>query len=471
MPARDDGPVAAPKAVVVRGATVWTQGSAGILENADLVVSNGKVVAVGRALAAPPGAIEIDGRGKHVTPGIIDAHSHTAIDGQVNEGTHAVTAEVRMKDVLDPFDVAIYRELAGGTTAANVLHGSANSIGGQNATVKWRRGGSPEDLLIASAPEGIKFALGENPKRSNFQQAPPRYPQTRMGVAAQIRERFLAARDYRRRQEEYRKASAVKGSSVVPPQPDLQLEAIAEILEGKRKIHCHSYKNHEILQMIRTAEEFGVKVATFQHGLEAYKVADEVAKHGAGASIFSDWWAYKFEVYDAIPYAGPLLHERGVLVSYNSDSDELARRLNAEAGKAVKYGGLAPAEALAFVTSNPAKQLGIFDHTGSLEPGKDGDFVIWDGDPLGSSTVALETWIDGKKYFDRAADLARRPALEKERADLVARAKRMSDRKADSDAAKPAAPPVTRPPERPEIPPTPSPGPRPSPTPAAGARR
>jgi len=471
MPARDDGPVAAPKAVVVRGATVWTQGSAGILENADLVVSNGKVVAVGRSLAGPAGAIEIDGRGKHVTPGIIDAHSHTAIDGQVNEGTHAVTAEVRMKDVLDPFDVAIYRELAGGTTAANVLHGSANSIGGQNATVKWRRGGSPEDLLIASAPEGIKFALGENPKRSNFQQAPPRYPQTRMGVAAQIRERFLAARDYRRRQEEYRKASAVKGSSVVPPQPDLQLEAIAEILEGKRKIHCHSYKNHEILQMIRTAEEFGVKVATFQHGLEAYKVADEVAKHGAGASIFSDWWAYKFEVYDAIPYAGPLLHERGVLVSYNSDSDELARRLNAEAGKAVKYGGLAPAEALAFVTSNPAKQLGIFDHTGSLEPGKDGDFVIWDGDPLGSSTVALETWIDGKKYFDRAADLARRPALEKERADLVARAKRMSDRKADSDAAKPAAPPVTRPPERPEIPPTPSPAPRPSPTPSAGARR
>jgi imidazolonepropionase-like amidohydrolase len=269
LPARDDGPVAAPKAVVVRGATVWTQGSSGILENADLVISNGKVVAVGRNLAAPAGAIEVDGRGKHVTPGIIDAHSHTAIDGQVNEGTHAVTAEVRMKDVLDPFDVAIYRELAGGTTAANVLHGSANSIGGQNATVKWRRGGSPEDLLIASAPEGIKFALGENPKRSNFQQAPPRYPQTRMGVAAQIRERFLAARDYRRRQEEYRKASAVKGSSVVPPQPDLQLEAIAEILEGKRKIHCHSYKNHEILQMIRTADEFGVKVATFQHGLEA----------------------------------------------------------------------------------------------------------------------------------------------------------------------------------------------------------
>ena len=475
LPARDDGPVAAPKAIVVRGATVWTQGPAGILENADLVVAGGKVVAVGRGLAAPAGAIEVDGRGKHVTPGIIDAHSHTAIDGQVNEGTHAVTAEVRMRDVLDRFDVAFYRELAGGTPAANVLHGSANSIGGQNATVKWRRGGSPEDLLITTAPEGIKFALGENPKRSNFQQTPPRYPQTRMGVAAQIRERFLAARDYRRRQEEYRKASSAKGSSatgLVPPQPDLQLEAIAEVLEGKRKIHCHSYVKSEILQMIRTAEEFGIKVATFQHSLEGYKIADEIARHGAGASIFSDWWAYKFEVYDAIPYAGPLLHERGVLVSYNSDSDELARRLNTEAAKAVKYGGLAPAEALAFVTSNPAKQLGIFDRTGSLEAGKDADFVLWSEDPLSSSTVALETWIEGKKYFDRAADLARRPALEKERTDLVARAKRISEKKADTAEAKPSSPPPpARPPERPEIPPTPSPAPRPTPTPPSGARR
>jgi imidazolonepropionase-like amidohydrolase len=478
IPARDDGAVAAPKAVVVRGATVWTQGSAGILENADLVVSGGKVVAVGKGLAAPAGAVEVDGRGKHVTPGIIDAHSHTAIDGQVNEGTHAVTAEVRIRDVLDPFDVGIYRELAGGTTAANVLHGSANSIGGQNATVKWRRGGTPDDLLITTAPEGIKFALGENPKRSNFQQTPLRYPQTRMGVAAQIRERFLAARDYRRRQEEYRKASSGKGSAaagLVPPQPDLQLEAIAEILEGKRRIHCHSYVKSEILQMIRTAEEFGVKIATFQHSLEGYKVADEIAKHGAGASIFSDWWAYKFEVYDAIPYAGPLLHERGVLVSYNSDSDELARRLNTEAAKAVKYGGMAPAEALAFVTSNPAKQLGIFDRTGSLEPGKDGDFVVWSEDPLSSSTVALETWIEGKKYFDRAADLARRPALDKERADLVAKAKKILDRGAKPESEKPGgAPPpppqATRAPEEPELKPT-SPAGTPAPTPTPAPRR
>jgi imidazolonepropionase-like amidohydrolase len=328
---------------------------------------------------------------------------------------------------------------------------------------------------MTTAPEGIKFALGENPKRSNVQQTPPRYPQTRMGVAAQIRERFLAARDYRRRQEEYRKASGGRGASLVPPRPDLQLEAIAEILEGKRRIHCHSYVKSEILQMIRTAEEFGVKIATFQHTLEGYKVADEIAKHGAGASIFSDWWAYKFEVYDAIPYAGPLLHVRGASVSYNSDSDELARRLNTEAAKAVKYGGLAPADALAFVTSNPARQLGIFDRTGSLEPGKVGDFVVWSKDPLESDTVALETWIEGKKYFDRAADLARRAVLDRERADLVAKAKKMLERGAKPEAEKPAgAPPpppqATRPPEQPEIPPTPSVPPATSPTPAASSR-
>ena len=482
FPSRDDGPLASPPAVVVRGATVWTQGGRGILENADVAVSGGKIVAVGRGLSAPAGAVEIDGRGKHVTPGIIDAHSHTAIDGQVNELTHNVTAEVRVRDVLDPFDPSIYRQLAGGTTAANVLHGSGNAIGGQNATVKWRRGGGPDDLVIRTAPEGIKFALGENPKRSNVNLpsgTPPRYPQTRMGVANLIRERFLAARDYRKRQEEYRKASAGKGSAAagkVPPRPDLQLEAIAEILEGKRKIHCHSYVKGEILEMIRTADEFGVEIATFQHTLEGYKVADEIAKHGAGASIFTDWWAYKFEVYDAIPYAGPLLHERGVLTTFNSDSDELARRLNAEAGKAVKYGGVEPAEALAFVTSNPARQLGIFDRVGSLEPGKDADFVVWSGDPLSSATVALETWIEGRKYFDRAADLARRPALEKERADLVAKAKQLLDRgkpEGEKTSVAPAPPPpqATRAPEEPELRTTPSELPPPTPTPAPPRKR
>jgi imidazolonepropionase-like amidohydrolase len=453
FPGRENGPLAQPKAVVVRGATVWTQGPAGVLESADVLAVDGKIVAVGKGLTAPAGALEVDGRGKHVTPGVIDAHSHTAIDGQSNEFTHAVTAEVRIQDAIDPFDVAIYRELAGGTTTANVLHGSANSIGGQNAIVKWRWGGAPSDLLLAGAPEGIKFALGENPKQSNFPNPNPRYPATRMGVANQIRERFLAARDYRRRQEEYLKAAAVKGAHPIPPRKDLQLEAIAEILEGKRQIHCHSYRKDEILEMARAAEEFGVRVAAFQHVLEGYKVADEIARHGAGASTFSDWWAYKVEVYDAIPYNGALMRDRGVLVSFNSDSDELARRLNWEAAKAVRYGGVPPVDALAFVTINPARQLGIDKRVGSLEPGKDADFVVWSGDPLSSESIALETWIEGKKYFDRDADLARRAALDAERAQLTARAKAMleTEKPAPTSAA------GEKPPMRVEIAPTPIP--------------
>lgn len=445
LPAREAGPVAAPSAVVVRGAIVWTQGPAGILEDADLLVVGGKIAAVGKSLAAPAGALEIDGGGKHVTPGVIDAHSHTALDDSTNEGSNNVTAEVRIRDVLQPFDVAIYRELAGGTTTSLVLHGSANSIGGQSQIVKWRWGGGPDDLVLAGAPEVIKFALGENPKQSNWVNPKTRYPRTRMGVAESIRERFQAARDYRRRQEEYRKAAAVKGARPIPPQPDLQLEAIAEILEGKRQVHCHSYRKDEILQMIRSAEEFGVKIATFTHALEGYKVADEIARHGAGASGFSDWWAYKVEVYDAIPYAFTLMRERGVLASFNSDSDELARRLNLEAAKAVKYGGLQPPDALAFVTSNPARQLGIATRVGSLEPGKDGDFVVWSGDPLSTSTMALETWIEGKKYFDRAAELAGRPALEKERAELIARAKtRLEEGEAEAKKLDASNPGVSR---------------------------
>ena len=438
-PPREAGPVAAPAAVVVRGATVWTQGPAGILENADVLVVRGKITAVGKNLTAPAGALEVDGRGKHVTPGIIDAHSHSAVDGSVNEWSANVVAQVRIRDVLNPQDVAIYRELAGGTTIANVLHGSADTIGGQTQIVKLRWGGGPDELVFVGAPEGIKFALGENPKQSNWNNPHPRYPRTRMGVAETVRERFQAAQEYRKRQDEYRKAAAVKGAHPIPPEPDLQLEAIAEILEGTRKIHCHSYRKDEMLQMLRSAEEFGVKVGTLQHALEGYKIADEIARHGAGASGFSDWWNYKYEVVDAIPYAFPLMHDRGVVVSFNSDSDELARRLNFEASKAVKYGRLEPADALAFVTSNPAKQLGIDARVGSLEVGKDGDFVIWSGDPLATSSMALETWIDGKKYFDRAADLAARPALEAEREALVAKAKAKLD-EGKASSAKPEKP-------------------------------
>jgi imidazolonepropionase-like amidohydrolase len=443
LPNRFASPLASPKAVLVRNATIWTSGAPGILEKANLLVVDGKVAAVGADIPVPPAfaasALEIDASGKSVTPGLIDAHSHTGIDGPVNEATHNVSAEVRIADVADPLDVAIYRELAGGLTSQNVLHGSANAIGGQNAIRKLKWGEGPDSLAIAGAPPGIKFALGENPKQSNWRSARPRYPQTRMGVSALVRERFLAARDYRRRQKET-DAAKKRGEVSMPVRPDLQLEAIAEILEGKRQIHAHSYVKQEILDLIRVCEEFGVKVATFQHVLEGYKVADEIAAHGAGASAFSDWWAYKFEVYDAIPYNGALMRDRGVVVTFNSDSDELARRMNLEGAKAVKYGGVPPAEALKFVTENAATQLGLEKRIGSLEPGKDGDFVIWSGSPLDASSVCLETWIEGKKYFDREADRRQRTLLAAEKSDLVAKARVAAAKGGPTAGATPSRP-------------------------------
>jgi len=435
LPARWAAPLAAPKAVLVKNATVWTSGPKGTLENASLLVVDGKVAAVGKDVAVPAAAasslVTIDAEGRSVTPGLIDAHSHTAVDGGVNEGSHNISAEVRIGDVVNPFAPAIYRELAGGLTAANVLHGSSNAIGGQSEIFKLKNGEGPDGLKLKDAPPGIKFALGENPKRSNMQGSGPlRYPQTRMGVSALIRERFAAARDYRRKQK------------AEPVRTDLQLEAIAEILEGKRAIHAHSYVKQEVLDLIRICEEFGVKIGTLQHILEGYKVADEIAAHGAGASSFSDWWAYKFEVYDAIPYNGALMRERGILVSFNSDSDELARRMNVEAAKAVKYGGVPREEALKFVTSNSAKQLKVEGRIGSLEPGKDGDFVVWSGDPLDATSHADETWIEGKKYFDRAEDVKARAALGAEKTELIGKARLAASRGAAAAPAGPSARPA-----------------------------
>lgn len=410
-----------PAVLIVRNATVWTGGPAGVLESADLLIRRGRIEAVGRGLAVPAGAEVVDAGGKHVTAGMIDAHSHTAITGGVNEGTNITTAEVRVADVIDAEDIDIYRQLAGGTTAANLLHGSANSIGGQNAVIKLRWGGTPEQLLFAGAPSGIKFALGENPKRANWGPPGKRFPNTRQGVEHSIRERFQAARDYRREWTAHRQDRGGNQVARVAPRKDLQLEALLEILDGKRLVHAHSYRADEILMMIRLAEEFGFRVASFQHVLEGYKVAAEIARHGAHASGFSDWWAYKFEVVDAIPYNAAILHHQGALASFNSDSSELARRLNLEAAKAVRYGGVPEAEALNFVTLNPAKLLGIADRVGSLEPGKDADFVIWSGHPLSTYSVCEQTWVDGRKYFDLAADRAARPALEAERAALFAK--------------------------------------------------
>lgn len=389
-----------PKAVLWKNATIWTSGPQGRLEGADLLIESGKVTAVGKGLSAPEGATIIDAAGKHLSPGIIDCHSHAATDGGVNESGQTITAEVRIGDFVDPTDINIYRQLAGGVTGANVLHGSANTIGGQNQVVKFRWGALPEEMKFAEAPQGIKFALGENVKQSNWgARNTSRYPQSRMGVEQLVRDAFTAAKQYRQEWDAWNRTK--KG---LPPRVDLELEALAEIVEGKRLIHCHSYRQDEILALLRACESFGVQIGTFQHVLEGYKVADAIAKHGAGGSSFSDWWAYKFEVYDAIPYNGALLHNAGVVVSFNSDNAELARRLNLEAAKAVKYGNVPPEEALKFVTLNPARQLRIDRWVGSLEPGKDADLVVWSGSPLSTLSRCEQTWVDGRRYFDREED-------------------------------------------------------------------
>lgn len=393
-----------PAAVVFQNATVWTSGPRGKLARASVLVQQGKIAGVyadGEMIQPlPEGAVIVDCDGKHLAPGIIDCHSHIATDGGVNEGSQSITCEVRIGDFINCDDINIYRQLAGGVTAANVLHGSANTIGGQNQVIKMRWGASGERMKFAEAPPGVKFALGENVKRSNFaSRGPPRYPASRMGVEQLVRDAFRAARDYRRSWDEFKATG--KG---IPPRVDLELEALSEIVDGRRMIHCHAYRQDEILALMRTCEEFGVKVAVFQHVLEGYKVADAMARHGAAGSSFADWWAYKYEAWDAIPYDGSLMREAGVLVSFNSDDPELARRLNLEAAKAVKYGGVPEEEALKFVTLNPAKQLKVDQYVGSIEVGKQADLVVWSGSPLSTFSRCEQTWVDGRRYFDRSED-------------------------------------------------------------------
>ncbi len=401
--------------LLVTGVTLWTSGDAGVIEDGALLVRGGTIVYAGPAARTPRMGVQrtIDARGKHVTPGLFDAHSHMGISSGINEGGQAVTAEVRIADVINPDDVAWYRALAGGLTAANQLHGSANPIGGQNSVVKLRWGQSdPEAFRMEGASEGIKFALGENVKRSSG-----RYPDTRMGVEAIIRDRFTTAREYERAMKEYVGLNRRQQGRAFPPRRDLELDALVEILNGERLIHCHSYRQDEILMLCRVAADFGFTIGTFQHVLEGYKVAEAIREHAIGGSCFSDWWAYKFEVYDAIPQNGALMHETGVVVSFNSDSNELARRMNTEASKAVRYGGVEPAEALKFVTLNPAIQMQADDRVGSLEAGKDADFVIWSGDPLSSLSRCEATFIDGIEYFslERDAMLRERDAAERRR--------------------------------------------------------
>jgi len=407
----------------ITNATIMTVSPAGTIDKGTIVIKGGKITAVGASVVVPPGASVIDAAGRVVTPGIIDAHSHTAVEDSVNECTNIVTAEVRVEDALDPRDISIYRQLAGGVTAANVLHGSCNSIGGQNATIKFRWGvESGEALLFKGAPPGIKFALGENPKRSGFTGGARRYPATRMGVEVSIRDAFLEAKAYKKEWDAYeaslkavstRKPAKGAPAAAAPlaPRKNLQMEALKEILEGKRLVHAHSYRADEILMLIDVANEMGFKIATFQHVLEGFKVASEIAKHGAGASTFSDWWGYKMEAYDAIPYNAAIMASRGVLVSLNSDSDELARRLYWEAAKAVRYGGVSEDEAFKMVTINPAKQLGIDKWVGSIEVGKDADLAVFRAHPFAADTRVEMTLVDGKVMFDRSKDVAARKGV------------------------------------------------------------
>ncbi len=397
------------KVTLVRGGTVLTA-TDGTIENGSILIRDGKIAEVGRNQAAPAGAEVIDAAGMWIMPGIIDCHSHIAVDGGANEMSLSVTSMVGIGDVIDPTDINIYRDLAGGVTTANILHGSANAIGGQNQVVKLRWGKDAAGLKFNGAPPGIKFALGENPKRGGNPTRPdttPRYPATRMGVEDVIRDAFNRAREYQRAWKEYR-AKKESSRPALPPRKDLELEPLVEVLQGKRLVHSHCYRADEILMLIRLAEEFGFKVATFQHVLEGYKVAREIAAHGAGASTFSDWWAFKIEAWDAIPYNAAIMTREGVVVSINSDSAEEARHLNQEAAKCVRYGGLSEVEALRLITLNPAKQLGIDRWVGSIEKGKDADLVIYNHHPFSTYALPQKVLIDGVVYFDREKDLARR---------------------------------------------------------------
>jgi len=384
--------------VLIKNATVITI-TDGTLENTDVLVEDGKITRIGNSLRTPNGVMEVDATGKYVMPGIIDAHSHIA-GTSINEGTSQVTAEVQMADVVDPLDISIYRALAGGVTAIHLLHGSANVIGGESETLKLRYGvTNPQDMMFEGAPRTIKFALGENPTRGA--RARGIQPQSRMGVEAMLRNSFREAQIYKQKWDEYR---ADNSRRKVAPTYDRRMETLVDILEGNVLVHCHSYRADEIYMLLNVFKDFGIEKLTFQHANEAYKVAPELAEFGAGASVFSDWWAYKLEVYYSTAYNAAILTNNGVTTSINSDSGELIRHLFHEAAKSQKYGGLTDEEALALITLNPAKQLGIDNRVGSIEEGKDGDIAIFEGHPLSVYAIPVMTFVDGVKYFDRETD-------------------------------------------------------------------
>ena len=406
---------------LIKNATVMTV-TKGTMENTDILLENGKIARIGKNLSAPAGATVIDGTGKYVMPGIIDPHSHMMADA-INEGTLSVTSMVRMTDVLNPTAPNILRALAGGVTTINLLHGSANTIGGQNAVLKLKYGEDASQMLFPGAEPGIKFALGENVTQKNSgggrgNVAPRRYPFTRMGQEEVIRDAFTRAKDYKADWDDYRARVAKGEKNLVAPRRDLELEPLVEVLEGKRMVHAHSYRADEMLMLLELAKEFGFRVQTLQHGLEGYKIASEIAAAGTGLSTFADEWSYKIEAYDAIPYNAAILMRHGVLTTVNSDSDERIRRLNIDAAKMMRYGGLTEDEALKLITYNGAAQLGIQDKVGSLEVGKDADLAIWNAHPLSVYASVDKTFIDGQVFWDRDKDKAMRENMAKERAEL-----------------------------------------------------
>ena len=411
-----------PKAetVHIKNATVWTNEKDGILEETDVILQNGVIGNIGKSLATPSGAKVIDGKGLHLTAGIVDEHSHIAIDGGVNESGQSVSAEVSISDVINGDNINIYRQLAGGVTSAQLLHGSANVIGGQSGIIKFRWGSSPEEMKIKGADGFIKFALGENVKQSNWGDTKTiRYPQSRMGVEQVFYDAFLRAKEYEIAWKKFNSLSSKQKASAKRPRKDLELETLVDILNSKRFVTCHSYSQSEINMLMHVADSMGFAINTFTHILEGYKVADKMKAHGVGASTFSDWWAYKFEVNDAIPYNAAILLEQGVITAYNSDDSEMARRLNQEAAKAVKYGGVSEEEALKIVTLNPAKLLHLDHRLGSIKVGKDADIVLWTDNPLSIYARVVKTFVDGICYYDVKEDEKLRESIAVERARLI----------------------------------------------------
>ncbi|QCE42061.1 amidohydrolase family protein [Psychroserpens sp. NJDZ02] len=393
--------------LLFKNVTVWTNEKDGIIKNTDVLIKNGKIAKMGINLSAGNATV-IDGTGKHLTAGIIDEHSHIATES-VNEAGQNSTAEVTIEDVLDAEDVDIYRNLAGGVTSIQILHGSANPIGGRSAIIKLKWGEKADNLVYKNSPKFIKFALGENVKQSNWgDNAKTRFPQTRMGVEQVYTDYFQRGKEY----------DALKKSGK-PYRKDLELETLAEILNKERFVSCHSYVQSEINMLMKVAEKFDFRINTFTHILEGYKLADKMVEHGAGGSTFSDWWAYKYEVNDAIPFNAPIMHNAGVLVAINSDDAEMSRRLNQEAAKSVKYGDISEEDAWKFVTLNPAKLLHIDDRVGSIKVGKDADVVLWTDNPLSIYAKAEKTIIEGKIYFDLERDAKLRETIKKEKNELT----------------------------------------------------